>query len=217
LLKTLCSIGFKNMLSKLLYLSLLLLSLSACGGSSSSTTNVAPDPTLPSGTGANWKSTWGDGQKSARVIDPVTLKQVSETSWNVATVFQALLAEASATSILIDEGPNKGLATNLRWKGTGIPYDNRFHPMTRAVCRATGGGLAGFGSTGSYAVYEDENGVGQIYEGHLIYRIGMNVVSQHTVPSVAAPAACGPNPVWYTVYYDRANVGPGTVVVYSDQ
>ncbi len=200
---------------KKIYSLLLLLSLAACGGSSTTPVDVAPNPALPSGVGANWKMTWGDGQKSARVIDPVTLKQVSETSWNVSAVFQALLAETSSTSILIDEGPNKGLATNLRWKGTSIPYDSRFHPITQAVCRATGGGLAGHGSTGSYAVYEDENGVGQIYEGHLIYRIGMNVVSQHSVPGVAAPAACGTNPVWYTIYYDRANVGPGTVVTYS--
>ncbi len=200
---------------KKVYPLLLLLSLTACGGSSTAPVDVAPNPALPSGVGANWKMTWGDGQKSARVIDPVTLKQVSETSWNVSAVFQALLAETSSTSILIDEGPNKGLATNLRWKGTSIPYDSRFHPITQAVCRATGGGLAGYGSTGSYAVYEDENGVGQIYEGHLIYRIGMNVVSQHSVPGVVAPAACGANPVWYTIYYDRANVGPGTVVTYS--
>nr|WP_315468964.1 hypothetical protein [uncultured Undibacterium sp.] len=191
--------------------------LTACGGASSGSANVAPDPTLPSGTGANWKMTWGDGQKSARVIDPVTLKQTSETSWNVSAVFQALLAEPAAASILIDEGPNKGQPTNLRWKGTDIPYDNRFHPMTRAVCRVTGGGLAGYGSTGSYAVYQDENGVGQIYEGHLIYRIGMNVVSQNTVPGVVAPALCGSNPVWFTVYYDRANVGPGDVVIYNGQ
>ncbi len=202
---------------KIMFLSFLLL-LSACGGGANNApVDIAPNPSLPSGVGANWKMAWGDGQKSARVIDPVTLKQVSETSWNVAAVFQALLAETSTTTLLIDEGPNKGQVTTLRWKGTVIPYDSRFHPMTRAVCRATGGGLAGFGSTGSYAVHQDENGVGQIYEGHLIYRIGMNVVSQSTVPSVVAPASCGVNPVWYTVYYDRANVGPGDVVVYNGQ
>jgi hypothetical protein len=48
------------------------------------------------------------------VIDPITLKQVSQTSCNVSAVFQALLAEPVAASILIDEGPNKGQATNLR-------------------------------------------------------------------------------------------------------
>jgi hypothetical protein len=205
------------MFLKTIYLSSLLFLLSACGGGNSAPVDVAPNPSLPSGVGANWKMAWGNGEKSARVIDPVTMKQISETSWNVAAVFQALLAETSPTTLLIDEGPNKGLVTNLRWKGTSIPYDNRFHPLTRAVCRATGGGLAGYGSTGSYAVYQDENGVGQIYEGHLIYRIGMNVVSQSTVPSVVAPASCGTGPVWYTVYYDRANVGPGDVVLYNGQ
>jgi hypothetical protein len=200
-----------------LFLLLLTFVINGCGGSSSSQATIAPDLSLPASADANWKMAWGDGQKSARVIDPVTFKQLSETSWNVSAVFQALLAETVSSSILIDEGPNKGQPTNLRWKGTDIPYDNRFHPLTRAVCRATGGGWAGYGATGSYAVYEDENGNGQIYEGHLIYRIGMNVVSQHTVPGLVAPAVCGPNPVWYTVYYDRGNVGPGVVVLYNGQ
>lgn len=203
------------MLRKPIYHMLIVLSLSACGGADNTPNNVAPDPALPSGTGADWKMAWGDGLKSAQVTDPVTLKVISESSWNVSAVFQALLAETVTSTILIDEGPNKGQPTNLRWKGTNFPYDNRFHPLTRAVCRATGGGLAGYGSTGSYAVYEDENGIGRIYEGHLIYRIGMNVVSQHTVPGIVAPTICGANPVWYTVYYDRANVGPGTVVLYN--
>ncbi|WMW81083.1 hypothetical protein RF679_02085 [Undibacterium cyanobacteriorum] len=200
------------------YLSFLLLfALAACGGSTTAPPNVEPNPSLPSGVGAGWKMAWGDGQKSTRVVDPVTLKVISETTWNVSAVFQALLAEQVTNSIVIDEGPNKGQVTNLRWKGTDIPYDNRYHPLTRAICKVSSGGWAGFGSTGSYAVYQDESGIGRIYEGHAIYQIGMNVVSQSTVPSVNAPALCGSNPVWYTVYYDRANVGPGTIVQYNGQ
>lgn len=196
---------------------LLPLALSACGGGSGGDPTAtmpsaqAPIVGLPTGDGHGWKTNWGSGQKSSIVYDSGTGKPISEVHWSVSQVFQALLAEESPTTLIIDEGPNKGTPTNLRWKGTTIPYDNRYHPLTAAVCQTITGGWAGFGNPGTYAVYEDENGEGRIHADHFAARIGTNVVSSHSVPGVTAPTACGASPVWYTSYYDRGGVGPGTV------
>ncbi|HJU71305.1 MAG TPA: hypothetical protein VJ603_05615 [Paucimonas sp.] len=196
---------------------LMTLVLTACGGGGTPDPAVnmpdaqSPVAGIPSGAHPGWKISWGTGQKSVRVIDPVTLKLVSETTWNVSSVFQELLAETSPVPLIIDEGPNKGQTTGLRWKGTTIPYDNLYHPLTAAVCKTTDGGWAGYGSTGTYAVYEDDNGEGGIYADHLASRVGANVVSMHAVATVPAPAACGSSPVWYTSYYDRGSNGPGTL------
>lgn len=196
----------------------LVLLLSACGGSTSPNANAnlpnaqAPTVGIPSGEGHGWKINWGTGQKSTIVYDPLTGKPVSETYWSLSAVFQELLAEASPTLLVIDEGPNKGKNTNLQWKGTNIPYDPQYHPFTAAVCQTTDGKWAGFGSAGLDAVYEDENGEGHIFADHLATRVGANVVSTHTVPGITAPASCGASPAWYTSYYDRAGKGPGTVI-----
>lgn len=201
-----------------LFIPALVLSLSACGGGTSPDADAklpnaqAPSIGIPSGEGHGWKISWGTGQKSTIDYDPATGKPASGTYWPVAAVFQELLAEESPTPLVIDEGPNKGKSTNLQWKGTNIPYDYLYHPLTAAVCKTADGKWAGFGSAGKDAVYEDENGEGHIFADHLAARVGSNVVSTHTVPSITAPASCGASPVWYTSYYDRAGNGPGTQV-----
>lgn len=180
-----------------------------------------PGPTLSQGSRAGWKIDWGKGQATSStsiiVNDPISgnHQETVETDWNVASTFQALLAEKSPTLLTIDEGPNVGTFTHLRWKNTGnllIPYDNLYHPVVTAVCSDGHGYWAGFGATGSDAVYMSGSGGAMIMSDSRIFtQIGLAVVSSASVPSIAAPSACGGSSTWYTRYYDRGGSGPGTL------